>query len=197
MRVAVLHWPADAAMRRQIDHLHLQWLGFKAPTSATPQRTSRGAQVTFRDVRNRCQVCVFTLEFVEIKSGSKLRPGVVRPSLRPEMSDLAPANSQVAEDAPGYANPSRRVAHSRRQAWQRPYSQPPLCLRVQAAVGCGSGWDRRLRRQYWRPPERGSQPQVRGPASASSVDMQVCCKARVAFQGHEHALGPCAPSTQH
>jgi len=36
VHVAVLHWPAeDIAMRRQIDHVRLQWLGFKAPTSAT------------------------------------------------------------------------------------------------------------------------------------------------------------------
>ena len=36
MHVALLPWPAqDAAMRRQIDHVRLQWLGCKAPTSAT------------------------------------------------------------------------------------------------------------------------------------------------------------------
>jgi len=166
----------------------------RAPALRTA--SSWGATLTFRDARNWCQVRVFTLEFVEIKSGHVRRPSpwmtmtgrtprctsALAMRCHRERSDVAPQQPCRARQRkkPGVRQP-QRAAHSRRQAWQRPYPQPhcafwisPPSAAKTAGIGdCGAA--------ALAAGARVAAASTRPAASDSFVNMQVCSMA-LSFQ---------------
>jgi hypothetical protein len=165
--VVVLHWATeDATMCGQIDHVRLQWLGFKAPTSATRPDCPGFVLRRRIDISRPAQLVSSTCIHFRIRRNQKWpglasRPWTVAaldrsgsdPSLhQPHIGDASPSRGVPMapqqpcrarqRKKPGVRQPAR-ATHFRRQAWQRPYPTAPS---GSVPVGGDNRGDRRLRR---------------------------------------------------
>ena len=163
--------------------------------------------MTFRDARNWCQVRVFTLEFVEIKSGQVWRPspwtmtGSAAPLHKQHMSHAAMPRHRERSDVAQQPCRARRQKKPVRQPQRRtlpppsvaaPVSPAPLRLPDQPPAG-GDKRAATAARQRW-PGGRGWRPQARGPLQASFVNMLICPVALFAFKPVVSTRSPGASS---
>jgi hypothetical protein len=149
-------------MRRQIDHVRLQWPGFKAPTSATrpilrnrivlgrcidisrPAQPVSSPRFHFRIRRNQKWPSP-ALAFGPMRVGPSLHAQQMTLRSRRERCDVSyqqPCRPRQRKK-PGVRQP-QRAAHSRLQAWQRPYPQPHCAVWISASraattAGIGEG----------------------------------------------------------
>src|SRR6516164_4423457 len=152
-------------MRRQIEHVRLQWLGFKAPTSAT--RPGVAYRIVSRrnvDISRRAQLVSSTRIHFRIRRNQKWPCQASKPlddhdrsdpSLHKRTSHALPSREvrrgssaamprQAAEEARRTPTPARRTLPPPSVA--APVSPAPLRLLDQPPVGGENRGDRRLRR---------------------------------------------------
>jgi hypothetical protein len=198
-------------MRRQIEHVRLQWLGFKAPTSAT--RPGVAYRIVSRrnvHISRRAQLVSSTRIHFRIRRNQKW-PGLASKPL--DHDGVGRPTAQAAHEPCSHASPSREVrrgsAAMPRQAAEEartptPAPHTPAAKRGSARIPsptAPSGSAPRRRRQARGDRGaaalaggRGWRPQARGPLQASFVNMLICPVALFAFKPVVSTRSPGASS---